>query len=84
MQLTLQWVEVHDVRASTATRLVGHTLTVHLEAFQALLATDTRLQRVCLDLAYPGEACRIGQVCDGIAPRAKLEGGEDFPGVLEP
>ena len=68
MRLTLQWVEGHDIRTSTATRLVGHTLAVHLEALQALLETDTRLQRVRLDLAHPGEACRIGRVCDLPAP----------------
>jgi glycine reductase len=82
MQLTLQWSQVQAVHASTTTRLVEGLLEVNLDALQALLGTDTRLQRVHLDLAHPGEACRIGRVCDVIAPRAKLEGGEDFPGVL--
>jgi len=82
MQLTLQWSQVHAVQASTTTRLVEGRLEVDLEALRALLETDTRLQRIRLDLAHPGEACRIGRVCDIIAPRAKLEGGEDFPGVL--
>src|SRR5229473_2253960 len=35
-----------------------------------------------LDLVHPGERCRIARVFDVIAPRAKLDGGEDFPGVL--
>src|SRR5947207_2939624 len=33
-------------------------------------------------LVHPGERCRIGRVFDVVAPRAKLDGGEDFPGVL--
>src|SRR5713101_8490264 len=82
MQLTLQWSQVHAVHASTTTRLVEGRLEVDLEALRALLETDSRLQRIRLDLAHPGEACRIGRVCDIIAPRAKLEGGEDFPGML--
>jgi glycine reductase len=55
---------------------------VDLDALRALLEADARLQRVHLDLARPGEACRIGRVFDVFAPRAKLEGSEDFPGVL--
>ncbi len=82
MQLTLQWSQVHAVHASTTTRLLDGRLEVNLEALQALLETDARLQRIRLDLAHPGEACRIGRVFDVIAPRARLEGGEDFPGVL--
>src|SRR5262249_30362168 len=79
---TLQWSQGHAVQASTTTRLVEGRLEVNLEALRVLLETDTRLQRVHLDLAHPGETCRIGRVCDVMAPRAKLEGGGDFPGVL--
>jgi hypothetical protein len=43
---------------------------------------NRRLQQVRLDLAPPWGDCRIGRVCDVIAPWAKLEGEEDFPGVL--
>jgi sarcosine reductase len=82
MQLTLQWSQVHAVHASTTTRLSEGRLDVDLEALRALLETDTRLQRVRIELAHPGETCRIGRVFDVIAPRARLHGGEDFPGVL--
>ena len=82
MRLTLQWSDVHAVRAEATTRLVGQTLEVSLEDLRALVEADTRLQRVRLDLAHPGESCRIGRVYDVVAPRAKLDGGEDFPGVL--
>jgi glycine reductase len=38
---------------------------------------------VRLDLAHPGEACRIGRVFDVFALRAR-DDGNDFPGVLGP
>jgi glycine reductase len=82
MRLTLQWSQVNAVRAGAVTRLVGQDLEVNLEELQALGEADPRLQRVRLDLAHPGESCRIGRVFDVMAPRAKLDGGEDFPGVL--
>ncbi len=44
---------------------------------------DKRFSRVDIELAHPGESCRILQVLDVIEPRAKTKGsGEDFPGAL--
>lgn len=82
MRLELRWSDVEAVVAGTATRLSGARLEVDLAALRAHLATDARLTGIRLDLVHPGERCRIGRVFDVIAPRAKLEGGEDFPGVL--
>src|SRR2546423_6400119 len=62
--------------------MVGARLEVDLDALRTILATDPRLERIRIDLAHPGERCRIGRVFDVVAPRAKLDGGEDFPGVL--
>src|SRR3989449_6629629 len=82
MRLELRWSVVDEVVAGSATRLVGRRLEVDLEALRALLSADSRLTGIRLDLVHPGERCRIGRVFDVIAPRAKLDGGEDFPGVL--
>ena len=82
MRLELRWSRVTEVIAASATRLSGTRLEVDLDALSARLAADPRLERVRLDLAHPGERCRIGRVMDVVAPRAKLDGGEDFPGVL--
>lgn len=82
MRLTIQWSEVHAVRAGATTRLAGRTLDVSLDDLRALVEADPRLQRVRFDLAHPAESCRIGRVFDVVAPRARLDGGEDFPGVL--
>ena len=82
MRLELRWTDVDELAAASATRLVGKRLEVDLQALGTLLATDARLTGIRLDLVHPGERCRIGRVFDVIAPRAKLDGGEDFPGVL--
>jgi len=82
MRLVLQWSEIDTVRAGAVTRVVGQALEVNLDELRTLVSTDHRLQRVRIDLAHPGESCRIGRVFDVMAPRAKLDGGEDFPGVL--
>ena len=70
--------------AGAATRLSAKRLEVDVDALRSLLSGDARLRDLRIDLVHPGERCRIGRVFDVVAPRAKLEGGEDFPGVLGP
>ena len=82
MRLELLWSDVTAVTAGAATCLAGGVLAIDLEALQGLLEADPRLERVRIDLASPGESCRIGRVFDVFAPRAKDDGDEDFPGVL--
>jgi len=82
MRLELAWSDVDEVTAAPATCLAGQRLEVDLDGLRELLAADSRLTRIRLDLAHPGERCRIGRVFDVVAPRAKADGGEDFPGVL--
>jgi glycine reductase len=82
MRLELRWSDVDELVAAPATRLVGKRLEVNLDGLRELLSADSRLARVRLDLAHPGERCRIGRVFDVVAPRARADGGEDFPGVL--
>lgn len=82
MRLELHWSQVETLTAGTSTRLDQQALSVNLDQLRALLEADARLQRIRLDLAAPGEACRIGRVLDVMAPRAKADGEENFPGVL--
>src|SRR6266508_1541281 len=82
MRLELRWSRVDELVAGATTRLAGRRLEVDLDGLRAVLAADPRLERVRLDLAHPGERCRIGRVLDVVAPRAKLDGGEDFPGLV--
>jgi len=84
IRVEVHWSRVEELVAALATRLSGGRLDIDLDGLRALLAADPRLARIRLDLAHPAERCRIGRVLDVVAPRAKLEGGEDFPGVLGP
>ena len=83
MRLDVRWSRVDELIFGSATGLSGRRLTVDLDGLTGMLAADARLGRVAIDLARPGERCRIGRVLDVIAPRARMDGG-DFPGVLSP
>jgi glycine reductase complex component B subunit alpha and beta len=82
MRLDLRWSEVTTVESGATTRFDGGALQIDLGALRALLESDRRLGLVQIDVAHPGESCRIGRVFDVFAPRAKEDGGEDFPGLL--
>jgi glycine reductase len=84
MRLDLRWSEVSAVSAGGATRFTDGRLEIDLDGLTATLAADPRLDRVRIDLAHPGESCRIGRVFDVIAPRAREEGDGNFPGALGP
>ena len=60
MRLALEWSDVESVRAGAVTRFAGPVLEVNLDDLRALVGADTRLQGVRVDLAHPGESCRIG------------------------
>ena len=84
---TLEW-QVHAVRGlrwGTATGLADGVLTVDRTVLATYLLADRRLASVDLELAAPGEACRIGPVFDVVEPRTKCDPAiPDFPGALGP
>ena len=83
MRLELLWSQVNEASAGPATRLAAGRLEVDLDGLAALLGTDARLERVRVELARPGESCRIGRVFDVFAPRAREDADHaDFPGAL--
>ncbi len=85
MELTLAIHQVNDLRFGDSTYLDGSTLVVDRESLTNHLLEDPRLQSVDMDIANPGEACRIGVVFDIIEPRIKEPGaGSDYPGILGP
>jgi glycine reductase len=83
MRLELQVIDIKDVQFSDRTNITNGMLHINRSELQDLLQKDSRLSRVEVELAHPGEKCRILQACDVVEPRAKTGGsGEDFPGVL--
>ena len=83
MRLGLDILNIRDVRFARKTSLAGGVLSIDRGELQARLQEDRRLSRVEIELARPGEKCRILQVADVIEPRAKTKGsGDDFAGTL--
>ncbi len=85
MELTLAIHQIRALRFGDSTHLDGSTLVVDQASLATHLLEDPRLQSVDMDIANPGEACRIGVVFDIIEPRAKASSaGSDYPGILGP
>jgi len=83
MRLQLDILTISDVRFAAETTVRDGILYVEKEALQTLLLQDQRFATVDIEIAHPGEKCRITAVLDVIEPRAKTsEGDEDFPGAV--
>jgi len=83
MRLKLDIHDIKDVQFGEKTVISNGVLYVNRRELQELLQQDKRLGKVNIELAHPGESCRILQVWDVIEPRAKSNGNvADFPGVL--
>ena len=81
--LSLNIYRVNDLQWGRRMELRNGVLTVDREALAAhLLSQDPRLAAVHFDIAHPGELCRIMSIFDVVEPRARGDGGSDFPGVL--
>lgn len=83
MRLELKIHEIHDVQFARRTSVDKGVLYVDPEELVGFLKEDRSLGEIEIQLARPGEKCRIIRVCDIVEPRAKALGsGVDFPGAL--
>ena len=83
MRLELNTLIIRDIQFADKTAVSDGVLHINRSELQALILEDPRFGRVDIELARPGEKCRILQVVDVIEPRAKTSpGDEDFPGVV--
>ncbi len=83
MRLDLDIVNIKGIRFADKTEIINGVININQGELKNLLQEDIRFNRVDIELACPGEKCRIVQVHDVIEPRAKKNGsGEDFPGAL--
>ncbi len=83
MRLQLDKIFIDRVRFANETQINKGLLRIDREELQGILREDGRLGHVEIELACPGESCRILQVVDVIEPRAKTGDSEgDFPGAL--
>ncbi|MCC7106669.1 MAG: hypothetical protein IT307_16145 [Chloroflexi bacterium] len=85
MRLELDIFNIRDAQFAERTALTDGVLSIDRRQLREMLEEDRRLSRVDVELAHPGERCRILQVADVIEPRAKSNGsGSDFAGTLGP
>ena len=82
MNLELRKVQIKDIVFDTVDKIEDGVLHVDPKRLEELVLEDSRVKSVSFDIARPGESVRIVPVKDVIEPRAKLEGGEVFPGLF--
>ena len=71
MDLELRNVQVKDVVLGDKNDLKDGVLTVDVEGLKKLILEDPRVTAVKVDLAKPGESCRILPVKDVVEPRRR-------------
>lgn len=79
MRLELDIFDIKDIQFAEKTSLKGGVLYISLAEMREILEKDPRISRVGIELAHPGERCRILQVADVIEPRAKISKCGDIP-----
>jgi glycine reductase len=82
MRLELGLVHIKDVRFGPRTTVDDHVLVIDHRELTALLAQEPLFDSVEVQIAHPGESCRIIHVLDVVEPRYRLD-GPNFPGVLD-
>ena len=83
MRLELNIVQITKVQSADATAVRNGVLCVNRQELEDLVKQDTRLTGVRIELANPGDKCRIVNVADVIEPRARIaDSGPDFPGAV--
>ena len=83
MRLELNVVRVNRVRFAEVTAVRDGVVSVNRQELEALIGQDSRLAGVAIELANPGDKCRIVNVADIIEPRARTaNSGPDFPGAV--
>jgi sarcosine reductase len=78
MRLELCIVNIQDIQFGNKTRISNGVLTICRGELQEILEADKRLGKVEIEVAHPGEKCRILQVTDVIEPRAKIDSDKEF------
>lgn len=83
MRLELKIINIKDVQFGEKTKIDGGVLYINDGELREILQRDKRFSNVSVQLAHPGESCRILQISDVVEPRAKTNGSaQDFPGAL--
>ncbi len=82
MRLDLGCIHIKDVRFGAKTAIENHALSIDRQELTSLLEQEPLFERVEIELAHPGESCRIIRVLDVLEPRYRMN-GPNFPGALD-
>ena len=82
MRLELGIIHIKDVRFAAKTAVVDGVLSINRAELAELLEQEPLFDHVEIDIAHPGESCRILRVLDVLEPRYRLN-GPNFPGALD-
>jgi glycine reductase len=82
MRLELGLVHVKNVCFGERTEIIDEELAINRSDLVALLEQEPLFERVEIEIARPGESCRIVRVLDVLEPRYRLN-GPNFPGALD-
>ncbi len=81
MRLERKYIDIRNVVFGQKTFIKDHALHIDREELLDLLR-DSRFGSVEIDIALPGESCRIANVGDVVQPMCKPRGAT-FPGVID-
>ncbi len=82
MRLQLGCIRIQDVRFGGRTVIEDSVLSIDRQELTSLLQDEPLFERVDVEIAHPGESCRILLVLDVLEPRYRLT-GPNFPGALD-
>ncbi|HTN72670.1 MAG TPA: glycine/sarcosine/betaine reductase component B subunit [Methylomirabilota bacterium] len=82
MRLELGRIDIKDVRFGPQTAIEDGVLFIDGKELISLLEQEPLFEGVEIELAHPGESCRIIRVLDVLEPRYRLN-GPNFPGALD-
>lgn len=83
MKLTIESIDIRDVRPDSRTHVKNHQLRVNLEELEQHLLKDSRVASVDVNIVHPGDRVRIVNLMDVVQPRCKIDPGDaDFPGFV--
>jgi glycine reductase complex component B subunit alpha and beta len=83
MRLDLGLIHIKDVCFGAKTSIAADILSIDRQELISLLEQEPLFERVEIELARPGDSCRIIRVLDVVEPRYRMN-GPNFPGALEP
>jgi len=82
MRLELGLIHIEDVRFAAKTVIADGVLSIARQELTGLLKQEPLFDHVEIEIAHPGDSCRILRVLDVLEPRYRLD-GPNFPGALD-